>query len=432
MNIVDLISSQLTGDVIGKLSGLVGSDAAQTRTATNAAVPALLNVFGKLASTNSGADQMARAMGGLDLGMLGNLAGALGGGQAQGIGSLGGNLLGSLLGGGGGGSTLSMLVNLLSSFTRSQPSMMQSLLGYLAPVVLGMIAKQFTGRPDANQVSRFFSDQGSNISRAVPQGLALNNVLSAIGGGGSRPSEPSREYDRDHDRDRGQVTHSTSGTRTTQGTYGTQTHERRSHEPAPSGMPGWLLPLLLLGALGAGLYWWRNREAAREVAREPVREREVVREPARREVVVDERVTRRGDEVVDRTAVIEREGNRLAGIITEDSFRLPEGLGEAADVVGGLSGMFRNMAGVLGGVTDEASARAALPNLRAFAPELEEFGTQTAALPEASRSLVADYIGSNLGTLQKVVDTVLALPGVRGILGPVLTPMVETVSRLGR
>jgi hypothetical protein len=96
MNIVDLISSQLSGDVLGKLGGLIGANESQTRTATNAAVPALLNVFAKLASSNSGADQLAKAMGGLDLGMLGNLAGALGGSQASGIGSLGGNLLGPL------------------------------------------------------------------------------------------------------------------------------------------------------------------------------------------------------------------------------------------------------------------------------------------------------------------------------------------------
>ena len=78
MNISDLIMSQLTSpDVLGKLGGLIGANESQTKTATNAAVPALLNVFGKMASTNSGADQLAKAMGGLDLGMLGNLAGCL-------------------------------------------------------------------------------------------------------------------------------------------------------------------------------------------------------------------------------------------------------------------------------------------------------------------------------------------------------------------
>jgi len=83
MNIVDLISSQLSGDVLGKLGGLVGGSQQQTSSATQAAVPALLEVFGKLASSRSGADKLANAMGGLDLSMLGNLAGLLGGGNAR-------------------------------------------------------------------------------------------------------------------------------------------------------------------------------------------------------------------------------------------------------------------------------------------------------------------------------------------------------------
>jgi hypothetical protein len=53
MNLVDLVTSQLTGDVLGKLGGLVGTNESQTRAATSAAVPALLTAFSKLASTNS-------------------------------------------------------------------------------------------------------------------------------------------------------------------------------------------------------------------------------------------------------------------------------------------------------------------------------------------------------------------------------------------
>jgi GTP cyclohydrolase II len=96
MNLVDLVSSQLTGDVLGKLGGLIGANESQTRTASNAAVPALLSALSGLASTNSGADKLASAMGGLDLKTLGNLAGLLGGGQASSLGSTGGDLLGSL------------------------------------------------------------------------------------------------------------------------------------------------------------------------------------------------------------------------------------------------------------------------------------------------------------------------------------------------
>ena len=381
MNLVDLISGQLTsGDVLGKLSGLVGADESQTRTATTAAVPALLQVFSKLASSNSGADQLARAMGGLDLGMLGNLAGALGGSQASGIGSLGGNLLGSLLGGG----NLSSLVSLIASFAKMNPALMKTLLTYVAPIVLGMIAKQMGGRPDASGVSRLFSEQSQNISRALPQGLSLGNVLSAI----SPAPAPSHG-----------------------GSQG------RREPAAAGGMPGWLLPLLVLGAVGLGWYLWNENQKKR--AQEG-------------EIVIAETEKRVGD-VVDRTtAIIEETAGKVEGIAVEELFKLPANLGEAGDVVKGLSGMFGDLTTVLRGVKDEAGAKAALPELEKFTPRLEELTKATGELPESSRSVVADFVGTSLAALQKVIDAVMAIPGVKQVLGPVVTPMVEAFSKLGK
>ena len=385
MNIVDLIAGQLSGDVLGKLGGLIGADESQTRSASNAAVPALLQIFGRMASTKSGADKLAGAMGGLDLSTLGNLAGMLGGGQAQSFGSQGGSLLGTLL---GNPATLSALTSLLGTFLKMNPNIVKSLLGYLAPVVLGMIAKQFTGRPDGSGVQRLFSEQASNISRAVPQGLSLGNVLSALDTGSSRPSEPARGHD----------------------THG------RGHEPASSGMPGWLLPLLLLGALAAGLYLWREQQAKKQAA----------------DVLVEERVDRIGDTIVDRTAVIEREGKKLEGVVIEEVFKLPEGLGEAAGVVKGLAGMFGDMTRTFEGITDEASARAALPEFERFGPMLGEMEKETAALPEQSRSLVADFVAKGIGVLQPMIDAAMQIPGVKALLGPVVGPLVETLGKLGK
>ena len=42
MNLVDLVKDQLTGQVLGSLGSLIGADESQTRSATSAAVPALL------------------------------------------------------------------------------------------------------------------------------------------------------------------------------------------------------------------------------------------------------------------------------------------------------------------------------------------------------------------------------------------------------
>jgi hypothetical protein len=41
-------------------------------------------------------------------------------------------------------------------------------------------------------------------------------------------------------------------------------------------------------------------------------------------------------------------------------------------------------------------------------------------------------IADNLGLLGKLVEKVMAIPGVRDVLGPVVTPMVETLTKMSK
>ena len=376
MNIVDLVTSQLTGDVLGKLAGLTGTSETQTRSATNAAVPALLTAFAKLASTNSGASTLATSLGGLDLKMLGNLAGLLGGGQASGLGSIGGSLLSSLL-----GNNMGSLVGTIASFAGMQPGIMKTLLTYLAPIVLGTVANSFKGaKPDAAGLTRLFSEQQDNIKAALPRGLSLADFDTTS-------ASPRRAEE----------------------TRGVHRHE----EPA-SGFPSWL-PLLLLPLLGL-VGWALWPKAA----------------PAPRAVVVNETVRREGPMVVDRTEVIETEGKKIVADAVEEKISLAPEMVEVLKVGENLSGLFGNLGKVLGTVTDEASARAAIPQLSDYAPVLESLQKSTVGLPEAGRSTIVELVTKNMGSLQKVIDTIMAIPGVKEILGPTVTPMVETLSKLGK
>jgi len=378
MNLVDLVTSQLTGDVLSKLGGLAGTNETQTRAATSAAVPALLSAFGKLASTNSGASQLASSLGGLDLKTLGNLAGLLGGGQASSLGSMGGSLLSSLL-----GNNLGSLVGTIASFAGMQPGIMKTLLTYLAPIVMGTIANQFKGtKPDAAGLMSLFSEQKDNIKAALPRGLSLADFDTTA-------ASPRRVEE----------------------TRGGHRHE----EPA-SGFPSWL-PLLLLPLLGlVGYYFWPKAEVKEE----------------RRAVARVETVRQEGPLVVDRTEVIETEGKKVVADVVEETIKLAPGVAEALKVGEGLTGLFGNLGKVLGTVTDEASARAVLPQLNDYAPVLESLQKSTVELPEAGRSSIVELVTNNIGALQKVVDTVMAIPGVKEILGPVVAPMVETISKLGK
>jgi hypothetical protein len=390
MNIVDLISSQLSGDVIGKLSGLVGGTEQQTSAVTKAAVPALLGVFGKMASSRSGADQLANAMGGLDTSMLGNLVGLLGGSQASSVSNIGGNILSSLLGGG----NLTKLVGSLASFVGSQPDLIRKLLPYLAPIVLGMVAKQFTGRPDASGVSRLFSEQAGNIASSLPRGLSLADFGTTSG------ESESRSQGHSHQRNDTSVSRSRG-------------HEH-SHQTSGSGFPGWLLPLLALAGLGlAGYLWSQNRGKQEEkvvVARERVKE---------------------GPLTLDRTEVVEERGNRIVDTV-QDVLSIDPRYAEAVRVGRNATELFGGLTSVLSGVTSADAARAAIPELEKLAPMLGSLETEAASLPAEEKSAFASFIGQNLGLLQKVIGTAMAVPGVKDLLGPVVSPMVETLTALSK
>lgn len=381
MNISDLIMSQLTSpDVLGKLGGLIGASESQTKTATSAAVPALLNVFAKMAGTPSGSDQLAKAMGGLDLGMLGNLAGLLGGSQASGLGGLGGNLLTSLL-----GNNLSSIVGTIASFAGMQPGIMKTLLTYLAPMVLGMVAKQFTGKPDAAGVSRLFSEQAGNIRGALPAGLSLGDFGGTSGG-------PVRSGSHSHD---------------------TARHGGHSQEAASGGLPGWLLPLLALGALGIGWYLWNQNRESKENGPVATRTEETEKSGPLTKTTTDTKVTN-GRETVE----------EIVETFAIDPRFLEAGK-SATELFAGLSKTLR-------GVTDEASARASLDALKGYEPLLEKVLAEAGSLPADEQPAFKTVISQYLSAIRTVVDKLMATPIVKELLEPVVGPMLDKLDKLSK
>jgi hypothetical protein len=376
MNLVDLVKDQLTGQVLGSLGSLIGADESQTRSATSAAVPALLGGLAKLASSQGGASQIASAMGGLDLGALGNLAGMLGGSNASRMADQGGSLLGSLFG----ASATGKMVETLAGFLGMKPGIARSLLAYLAPVVLGMVAKQFTGgRADAAGLQRLFADQSSNIRNALPAGLSLGDFGTVSGGGKPTPASSHRGHE----------------------------------EPARSGFPAWL-PLVLLPLLALGAWWLMNRD---KMAKEDGG-------------VMIEEVRKEGPITIDRTEVIEREGKKLIDTVSETISIDPKFV-EAARLAVNSTDLFGGLSKILGGVTNEDTARAAIPELEKLAPVLSGVQSEAAKLEGENKTAFAEFVSKNVGLLQKVIDTAMAIPGVKDLLGPVVGPMLETIKKLG-
>ena len=392
MNIVDLVKDQLTSQVLGSLGSLVGTNEAQTKAATAAAVPALLGGLSKLAGTAQGAGQIANALGGLDLGALGNLAGLLGGSNASKVSDKGGSLLGTLFG----NSATSMLIDTIASFLGIKGGIARSMMSYLAPVVLGTIAKQLTGSGksiDASSIQGLFADQGRNIQSALPAGLSLGdfgNIAKAVT---SAATGSTGHASHGHDRSHGHV-------------------ERR--EPEQSGFPSWL-PWLALPLIALGAYFLMNKDKGPKPAD-------------------------KGAVVVDQTAMMrkmaedQKKGEALATQAAEKAVETVKDAIPEIDLTafgGDVSGLFGKLTDSFKGITDVPSAEAAVPGLKDLAGILEGYKVTADKLPEAGKATVKEMVGTNLGTLQSIIDTVLALPGVGDILRPIVEPMLKTLSALG-
>jgi len=384
MNLVDVITSQLSNEaVLGSLGSLIGADSKQTKSATAAAVPALLGGLAKLASTDNGAGQIASALGGLDLGMLGNLAGMFGGSGAAKTADIGGSLLGSLFGNAG----TSTLVNALASFLGMKPGIAKSLLSYLAPVVLGQVASTFKGgRIDAHGVQSLLTSQASNITGALPKGLSLGDFVSAAAGAVQRPTGGA------HHDERRPADHS---------------HARREPEPAGSGFPAWL-PLLAIPLLGLGAWWYMSNSGQKKA----------------------------GNQMMPPAVEMQRAGREPAGEVIEvtkptDTLTLPENLGDAVKIGQDLTGLFGTLTKTLGGVTDVATAEAAVPALKDLIPTLDAIKAGTAGLPDAGKATVKEAVGKGMGSLSGIIDTVMAIPGVGDILRPIVGPMLDVLKALG-
>ena len=400
MNIVDLVKDQLTSQVLGSLGSLVGTNEAQTKAASAAAVPAMLGGLAKLAGTSQGAGQLASALGGLDLGMLGNLAGVLGGSNASKMADKGGSLLGTLFG----NSATSMIVETLASFLGIKGGIARSMLSYLAPVVLGTVAKQLTSSGksiDAAGIQSLFSDQSRNIQSALPAGLSLGDfgsiakaVTSATSGGASHSSHAS--------------------------------HGHVERKPESSGFPSWL-PWLALPLIALGAFLLMNKDKGAK----PVDKGAVVvnqTEMMKKKMAESQKS---GEALAEKAAA---QGAQAVKATTDAVSAAVEKASDAIDLTafgGDMTGLFGKLTDSFKGITDVPSAEAAVPGLKDLAGILEGYKATADKLPAAGKATVKEMVGTNLGTLQPIIDTVLAIPGVGDILRPIVEPMLKTLSAFG-
>ena len=137
VNLVSLVMQFLTPDMIGRIATALGVDRNLLQAAINAAVPGILGGLTGVAAQPGGAQRLADAAG-QQTNSLGNISNVLGAGNQTSFTEKGTQLLSSLLG----GRDQNALAEAVAKFSGLGQAKTGSLLGMLAPLIMGTIAQQ--------------------------------------------------------------------------------------------------------------------------------------------------------------------------------------------------------------------------------------------------------------------------------------------------
>jgi Bacterial protein of unknown function (DUF937) len=328
-DLVSLVSQFLTPDMIGRIATALGLDRNKVQSAISGAVPALLAAFNNTATQPGGAQKLADAAR-QQAGTLGNFASVLAAGGQSSLLEKGSQMLSSLVG----SQNQSALTDAIGKFTGLGQSASGSLLGMLAPIVMGTIAQhQGTARGlDANGIANLFASQKGNIAAALPTGLG--SLLSGTG---------------------------------LLNSLGDAARQRSTGAaPATSNWLYWLLPI---AAAAAALLIYFAVRPTQEVVQQGMSQAQNV---AAQGVDIGKQIT-----------------NNIAGLRT-----------------------------TLDGVTDVASAQAALPKVQEVAVQIDKTGGEVGQLSADQRKLVAGLVNPMMPAFTQLCDKVLAIPGVAEVLKP--------------
>jgi hypothetical protein len=366
-NLISLVMQYLTPDVISRIASVLSLDRNSAQSAISAAVPALLAGFSGAATKPGGAQNLVDAIK-QQPGVTDQFANIIAGSGQTSFLDQGSTLLKSVLG----GQDQSALAGAVSKFAGIGQGAGNSLLAMLAPVAMGVIGKQLGGRNlDVGSLTGLLASQKDQIAQALPGGfgklLAGTGLLDSLGGATSSAAAMANQATRSAEAATAQVAQFGSSAARMAGGAG-----QRAAGAATSGIPTWTywaLPLLLIG--GLILYLMGNRTD------------QVTTQPTQPTATAAQSVLVGGVDI----------GKRLN------------------DSIGSLRTSLQ-------GITDVASAKAALPRVQAVTSQVEEINGMLGQLSSDQRKVIAGMTAPASATLNQLFDKVAAIPGVAEVLKP--------------
>jgi hypothetical protein len=360
INLVSLVMQFLTPDMIARIASALGVDRTNTQTAIGAAIPGLLAGLSGVAAQPDGAQKLVDTVR-QQTGALGSIANMIGASGQSSLIEKGSQILSSLLG----GRDQTALAGAVSKYAGLGQNASGSLLGMLAPIVMGTIGQQQGTRSlDAGAITSLLSSQKDNIVAALPAGFA--NLLGGTGlldslGGAARTATAAA----------GQTARVTTSAARAIGDTG---------ERAAAVSLNWLYWLIPLLAIVALLIYFFARPA------------EQVVQPS---VPTIPSLTVGGLDI----------GKQVTDSIT-------------------------SLRTTLGGITDAASAQAALPKLREVTTQIDKVDGLLGQLSPEQRKVLAGMVNPLMPSLNQLFDKVLAIPGVAELLKPTIDALRAKLAML--
>ena len=361
-NLVSYMMQFLTPDMIGRIAGALVLNRSDAQSGVSAVVPALLAAFSGLADKPGGAQSLVNTVK-QQSGVLDNFASMIGGNNLSSFIERGSSLLTSLLG----SHDQAALTGAVARSAGLGQNKATSLLGMLAPVVMGLIGRQIGTRGvDIGSLTSLLASQKEQIAQALPNGMGELLDRTGLSSGLESARRATTEAT-------GQFTQYTSPPR-----------ERERANPTTFGIPNWAYWALPLLALGGLLWYLLGRPAQHEqVAQEPA-------PPAQSQSVT------------------------VGGV----------------DIKNTIGDSLSDLRTSLQGVTDVASARAALPKLEAARTQIDRVSSLVGQLTPDQRKVVAAAIAPAMPAINRLTDKVLEIPGVGDVLRPTIDPVKTKLADL--
>ena len=264
--------------------------------------------------------------------------------------------------------SLAALIVPLAKFLAGNTALVTKLLPMVAPFVLSILSKQMkSGGLDAAGLLKMLLSQKGNIGAALPKGLAEG--LAGVQG---------------------------LGDLTSFATGATQAVKSAGTE-APS--TNWLLPILAIAALLAAGWWFLNQKPPKAVLNTDQMKADA------------EKSMKKASESMQ----------SMAESAAEDPVKA---------LTKNFGGYFESVGGALDAITDEETAKAAVPKLEKMTGEFDAMSALFKKLPDAARGGFSTLLEGGQKTLTEKAEKVLGIAGVSDLLKPLLDGLLEKLAAL--